>query len=199
MGTCEWCGAEFSRAVRNGDKKRFCRATCRVRFNESVRKLLLGVESLYAPRSAVYYNKCQYCTSLYVARGPRSAACSSEDCQKQHRNARQKRYFQEYFDEHNTYPAEAARKRAGDARRARKRGVVREKFDKAAVFERDNWMCRLCGKPVDRDLRFPDPSSPSLDHIIPLSFGGPHTAANVQLAHFGCNSRRQNRPIREEV
>jgi 5-methylcytosine-specific restriction endonuclease McrA len=29
-----------------------------------------------------------------------------------------------------------------------------------------------------------------LDHIVPLSRGGTHEPSNVQLAHYGCNSKR---------
>lgn len=35
-------------------------------------------------------------------------------------------------------------------------------------------------------------SSYTLDHIIPLAAGGAHTYANVQLAHFLCNSRKSD-------
>ena len=60
------------------------------------------------------------------------------------------------------------------------------------VFERDDWLCGLCGEPVDKDLAWPDPTSASLDHIIPLSRGGAHTLDNVQLAHLVCNIRKNN-------
>jgi 5-methylcytosine-specific restriction endonuclease McrA len=58
-----------------------------------------------------------------------------------------------------------------------------------AVFERDAWVCQLCGDPVERDaterrLR------PSLDHIVAIAHGGSHTWDNVQLAHVGCNCRK---------
>jgi 5-methylcytosine-specific restriction endonuclease McrA len=55
------------------------------------------------------------------------------------------------------------------------------------VFERDGWTCGLCSEPVDPALSWPDPQSASLDHVLPLSRGGSHTMANVQLAHLGCN------------
>jgi len=59
-----------------------------------------------------------------------------------------------------------------------------------AVFERDGWRCRLCGELVDRTKQAPHPRSPSVDHIVPLAKGGAHTYANVQCAHFGCNSKK---------
>jgi 5-methylcytosine-specific restriction endonuclease McrA len=72
-------------------------------------------------------------------------------------------------------------------RRAQKAGVYSEKFHHVEVYERDGWICGLCGVPVDQDRRYPDISSASLDHIVPLSYGGPHTRDNTQLAHLGCN------------
>ena len=86
------------------------------------------------------------------------------------------------------------RRRANyELRRARKKtnGPV-EKFLNVEVFERDDWLCGLCGEPVDKDLAWPDPMSASLDHIIPLSRGGAHTLDNVQLAHLACNIRKNN-------
>jgi hypothetical protein len=72
---------------------------------------------------------------------------------------------------------------------ARKRG---EKFLPEEVFERDNWTCLLCGKKVDRKAKVPQPLAPTLDHIIPITNGGPHTRDNVQCAHFVCNIKASN-------
>jgi 5-methylcytosine-specific restriction endonuclease McrA len=43
---------------------------------------------------------------------------------------------------------------------------------------------------VDRELRWPDPDSGSLDHVIPLIAGGEHSRENTQLAHWLCNVRK---------
>jgi 5-methylcytosine-specific restriction endonuclease McrA len=75
-------------------------------------------------------------------------------------------------------------RRAADARRrARKRETQIDPVDIRLVAQRDGWRCAICGGPVTR-------STWSLDHIEPLSHGGPHTYANVALAHAACNSRR---------
>ena len=79
---------------------------------------------------------------------------------------------------------------------ARRRGAARisvEAIERAVVFERDGWLCGLCGGSVDKRLPWPDPMSPSLDHIVPLSLGGHHLYANVQLAHLRCNLVKGNR------
>lgn len=55
-------------------------------------------------------------------------------------------------------------------------------------------VCAICGRPVNFDLRFPDPWSPTVDHITPLSKGGnPADIANMQLAHLQCNRIKSSR------
>lgn len=71
--------------------------------------------------------------------------------------------------------------------RARRYGVPYEPVNVRGVFASDQWICKLCDKPVDRCLTYPDPMSASLDHVQPLSCGGGHTRSNVQLAHLACN------------
>jgi len=78
-------------------------------------------------------------------------------------------------------------------RRALKLGLDAERIDNAVIFDRDKWCCGICSKRVDSALAWPDPMSASLDHILPLSKGGSHVPANVQLAHLGCNVRKGNR------
>ena len=78
-------------------------------------------------------------------------------------------------------------------RRAQKRGTQVEDLRPIDIYERDIWLCGLCVTPVDPDCAWPDPMSPSLDHILPLSKGGTHTYENVQLAHLTCNVSKGNR------
>lgn len=53
--------------------------------------------------------------------------------------------------------------------------------------------CALCGNPIDRDLKWPDQMSKSVDHIIPLAKGGIHEVSNLQWAHVGCNRRKSDK------
>lgn len=65
-----------------------------------------------------------------------------------------------------------------------------EDFTLREIAERDRWRCHLCGRLVpDRDYKA-RPDDPTLDHLIPQSEGGPHTRANVRLAHNRCNYER---------
>lgn len=75
-------------------------------------------------------------------------------------------------------------------RRALKLQLPADNIRPVDVYERDEWVCGLCFGAVGRDTFWPDPMSPSLDHILPLSKGGHHILANVQLAHLACNVRK---------
>lgn len=74
-------------------------------------------------------------------------------------------------------------------RRARQ-GAKIDRFDPLEIYERDGWICAICGIPVDPAILHPDPMSASLDHVIPLSKGGDHTRENSALAHLICNIQK---------
>src|SRR5690625_393745 len=50
--------------------------------------------------------------------------------------------------------------------------------------------CYLCGKRINFRLSWPNPKSPSLDHVIPLSRGGTHTLENCAMTHWECNHKK---------
>ena len=75
-------------------------------------------------------------------------------------------------------------------RRATLQAVASEPYTLAWLALRDVFTCKLCGESVDMTLKTPDPGSPSIDHVLPLSLGGDDTRANVQLAHRRCNERK---------
>lgn len=55
-------------------------------------------------------------------------------------------------------------------------------------------VCAICGKPVDFSLKFPNPLSPCIDHIIPVDKGGhPSDIDNLQLAHLTCNRQKSDK------
>lgn len=83
-----------------------------------------------------------------------------------------------------------ARKADRELYQGRLRAARTERVYRRKVFERDGWVCRLCLKAVDRDAVVPADLAPTVDHILPLALGGLHEYANVQCAHFICNSRK---------
>lgn len=84
------------------------------------------------------------------------------------------------------------RKRCAEAeRRALKLDAPEiERFTLDEIYARDKAICHLCsGHCLRRDA--------TVDHLIPLIKGGPHTRANVKLAHRSCNSRKKDRLLHE--
>jgi hypothetical protein len=92
------------------------------------------------------------------------------------------------------------RRDAYHRRRAlKKAGTVGRPVVNSEIYERDGWRCGVCGKRVDKKLRWPHPKSATLDHVVPISQGGSHEPANVRLAHALCNTARGNRGGGEQL
>ena len=59
-------------------------------------------------------------------------------------------------------------------------------------------ICGICGNPVDKSRKHPDPLAPEVDHIIPVSKGGhPSALSNLQLAHAKCNNAKRDKITRK--
>lgn len=71
--------------------------------------------------------------------------------------------------------------------RMRRRGVEQlgDLIHLDELYQRDNGICGICNESCPREVA-------SMDHIVPISRGGPHIWSNVQLAHHVCNSRKGN-------
>ena len=80
-------------------------------------------------------------------------------------------------------------------RQALKHTTQIEVINEKEVYLRDGWICQICHRRVNKNLKYPDPKSSSLDHIVPLTKGGTHTYKNVQLTHLVCNSGKKDRVL----
>lgn len=76
--------------------------------------------------------------------------------------------------------------------RAKKHGVHIDRVNRVIVYNRDGWMCYLCGVRVVSSKTY-RPDQATLDHIIPLSAGGPHTYDNVMTCCHRCNTNKSNK------
>lgn len=81
-------------------------------------------------------------------------------------------------------------------RRARKgAGKTYDGVTDEQIYERDNWRCRMpeclhpAGRTIDPELGC-WPWRRSIDHVIPLSRGGPDSQDNKRAAHLQCNVAR---------
>lgn len=67
--------------------------------------------------------------------------------------------------------------------RARSAGVVWEMVDLRRVYKKCGGKCGVCNEPVSVETF-------TIDHIVPLSKGGPHVYDNLQIAHLACNTQK---------
>ncbi len=125
----------------------------------------------HVPPEPVAEVPCPWCG--VVMRGAKRKQCGAPECRRLHNAERARRQMH--------------------LRRARLLGNEWEAFDPAEVYERDGWVCGICGLPVDPVLTAPDPGSVSLDHVAPVSQRGPHTRENTRCSHLGCNIKRGTR------
>lgn len=65
---------------------------------------------------------------------------------------------------------------------------------KARLYWRDSGLCGICKQLVDTSLKYPDPMSFSIDHIIPRSVKADHSFKNLRTTHLECNLKRSDKP-----
>ena len=56
------------------------------------------------------------------------------------------------------------------------------------LYQRQGGQCGICSKALA-----PDPMKATVDHIIPISFGGTNDLENLQASHGPCNFAKRNR------
>lgn len=126
-------------------------------------------ERLAALKAAEPSRRCAWCACEFQrSYGDKRQRYCSERCE----TARQNR----------------ARSGSTHRRRATRFGVQFEAVDRIKVFTRDRWRCQLCLRRVTKD-------DAELDHIVPMSKGGPHTYANTQCACKQCNRAKGNKAL----
>jgi len=178
---CKRCGGSISANPRNN----YCSLQCG--------RIARG-EILYGPRQQVLCANPDCGAPFLRVWGARQRCCS-EKCGK-------RRWTLQAKAEGRTYhgPWDDRRRESYHRRRALKKAAsTGAPVIRSEIGDRDRWKCGLCGAKVNRDLAYPHPMSPSLDHVIPLSKGGAHSPENVQIAHLQCNSEKGNRGGGEQL
>jgi len=195
---CKYCGKEYlngegynqvycSKECRDKDYTKVC-AVCSKRF-----------VALKKTATICYKDECQ---KEYTRQRSKEYEISKHQSKRLVCKECGKVFLPEYGDQRRVYCSDECAKRAyrktdayrvsrsecNKRRRARMRNVAVEIFGTREIFDRDNWICQICGGKVNKHLKWPHPKSASLDHVIPISKGGTHTRDNVQLAHLICNT-----------
>lgn len=166
---CSECGTRFASAYKQSTCGEECRAK---RATRLVREYWYEKRGAHVDRQ---HAKClnPKCGQLFQ-KGLRRKFCSNK-CKTQYRDTNR--------------PGKSV------TTRIRKFGTARvEDFKRIEIFQRDKWMCQLCGKRAPKRLMGTDSLfAPTIDHKVALSKGGDHTRQNVQCAHLICNIRKGDR------
>lgn len=183
---CCICGESFTRT---GQRQVTCSGNCRREQRRRMNAVLRGSQD---------ERQCVVCLASFVRpirQGMPPNTCSAS-CRKELIKRRQKA-----SDAKNEHRWRAYKHKRDAIRRSRGKAatVPGERFTLDDVFARDNGVCHLCGKDVDRSLSFTDAMGPTMDHLVPLVAGGAHSLANVALAHRSCNSSKGTRAVGEQL
>lgn len=213
---CQKCGTEFVRSVyflRRGNVRCVeCQKAETQKRNEAKRqiaaqeaetrkierewyRLAHPPKKAYEEQHEAFLNRsgiCEICGKPYTVREyvescgmkyARNCGVCSEKCHKikLNRSTRKARKERGVRDNHR--------------HRAKKHGVAYDSsITLKKLVERDGLKCAICGEVCDWNdhswSKYSGPMYPSIDHIVPMAKGGPHTWENVQVAHIICNSEK---------
>jgi len=174
LTACLNCGVPLpGKTPGKGGMRQFCSAKCRarrryLRLNDRPERSCVRCGS--AIPAGAHANR-DHCTKQCKRDGDNDKAVA-EHIQRYRTDARYREMFH----------------RNGHMRRARLRAVLVVKFDPLEVLQRDGWKCQICGIDTPKELRgVKVRNAPTLDHIVPIAIGGPHSPENTRCACLKCN------------
>jgi 5-methylcytosine-specific restriction endonuclease McrA len=182
--TCTKCKqtkptAEFYKDFNTGGLRAACKS-CVKKFNNDKRRA--NPETYRTQNLAYYYANKDQLNEYRRAKWP-----EVYEQTKEYRLAQRKQFMK-----NNPHKVrEIARKR-----RATKRANGWEKYTEAQVLELHGAVCHICGNPINLtlDRRIGKEGwemSLHIDHVIPISKGGPDKLSNVKPSHGKCNLKKR--------
>lgn len=214
VATCAECGERVTHQER-GRPRRFCGDECKRRVsNRSARRRRLPIRDPH-PEPRI----CLHCQATFAPRRRDQVycrpGCAQNASQKRRRNGgdlRQGVIFKksciecgEGFDAKKInarWCSSLCRRRFTGREESRRRGPVRpdsKPYTDLEIFDRDGWVCHLCGKPIDPKADRRTHIGATIDHLVPLSEGGADDPANVAAAHNRCNKAKGVRAMNEQL
>ena len=213
-GMCPSCGGEVVRTTAPGPDPLYCSVECKRRAqykryiqSEAYQRRLAKRRRPLASRPCVVCGvqfeakryDARFCSERCRRNSPSARRCKLDGCDSPHvaKGLCVTHYNREFHPDLQTHRYRRAHEDP-EARREslRRRTQFRRELVHAGdsdvielgqLGERDAWVCGICTGPVDRDLEYPDRMCATVDHVVPISKGGRHVWANVQLAHLDCN------------
>ena len=197
---CAGCHAEYWRVIRGSkDSGKYCSRGCYERLRADVSRERSAIRRIAAnwrkteekakpdpatPGSGASIVPCCMCGIEFDRprfMWPHRAVCSDA--------CRERRDTQARVAWRSSDKARECRRVIRARRRAIERGAKADRIDPMAVFERDKWLCHICGAKTIKSKRGTrHPLAPELDHIVTLADGGQHVWGNVACACCACNA-----------
>lgn len=140
--------------------------------------LTLGMRNEYDRISHEFAREHAKCLRNHLEAEGRAPACRCRRCRRELERDRSG----------DTRPIKTTRSLSRDGSRARKGGYQRHRD---VVLERDEYLCSICGLPLDPNVDHLDDQYATLDHIIRVSEGGGDEPDNLRAAHRWCNLARE--------
>lgn len=156
----------------------------------------LPIGDFYVRGSGKVDATCKRCNRRYCAERRRlnPDLYARFDRESRQRNAiTQKAQRDRYRREHYDYFLQ----KSAERRASQKRSPQVAQVSRKAIITRDRRACYLCGDVLDPMHKRPHPKAITLDHVVPLSRGGAHTADNLRVACYSCNMRKNTKMLCE--
>lgn len=205
---CEICGSTYRPTY---PWQRTCGRACGVELRRREHGTA-GRERKHWPFTRVYIRECIWCDKLFVGRAVNSRVCSRTCGRKVNwaETTAKRRVaehtcpcgatIQPHRNKCDACLRETKRQRRHKERTRKRESVAAEPYTLADIAARDRYRCGICiaeGRSRQASVAMtetvPHPNAPTIDHIVPWSISKDDTRANVQLAHFICNSRKHVR------
>ena len=179
VANCAWCDHSFV----TGDKFIVCSTRCagylKMRPSRPWKPPRVVVPKV---EKVIEVKRCRDCGLEIAKRQQRCADCKEKSLIV---SKRKKRAYE-------TLRRKITGNSSNHRGRARKYGCFYESVNRIHVFERDGYICHLCGTKTDPSSPTNSAHYPSLDHIIPMSKQGPHSYSNIATACFRCNALKRD-------
>lgn len=197
---CKTCHIKFppKRPDSREGRHSFCSRACKYGFNKKtiLKRLCKRCNGELLNRRSYYHDECRLITKrqktkLYSSQKKLLVERKCKECGIS--------FVPEYTNKRRSFCSAKCLKRYNRNMRKGKKiaqrfGVDYEYIDPIKVFQRDNWLCKICNKPTPRNMRgSTNANAPEVDHIIPISKRGAHVYTNVQCTCRECNAKKSNK------
>lgn len=120
--------------------------------------------------------ECSVCKCEFIGKN-KGSMC--DPCRRERKREERRRYVE----------VKDSKRALSHKKRCIKYGCTYEEVRRKVVYQRDGYKCAYCKCDVYMTKGYA-PNQATIDHVVPLSKGGPHTYNNIVTACQSCNSAK---------